>query len=278
MFSQRKLACSDHKLGAVEVSLLNDSSEKFGAAFLWAASAVFIGLIHAVDTFGGLAVRDWIFGQTGAAWVQAIGSIGAILSAIAVVKRQHESQLSIAAQVERDRQILMSTRGLLACDAFMNSISFYATRLKALGSSPIRHYRFLELGTMLLLVPMDLDSLAFLVNKSASDVLIAFSQVNGRDRYLVLLLEGLETFCAKEINPVVMAAEKRLERHLRGDELIDVVGEQLDHILRRRTADIERLSFDSLVSTASEVRLIRSRLSELYPLAIFPVAPVLEPL
>jgi hypothetical protein len=62
---------------------------------LWITVGAFIALTHALDQWGAGSVRDWVFGQTGAAWVQAVGSIAAIAGAFAIAsfqaKKQHRS-------------------------------------------------------------------------------------------------------------------------------------------------------------------------------------------
>lgn len=45
----------------------------------WAAAIAVVLVINAIDVWSAKDVRDWVFGQTGAAWVQAVGSVAAIV-------------------------------------------------------------------------------------------------------------------------------------------------------------------------------------------------------
>lgn len=54
----------------------------------WMTVLAVAALIWAIDTWTWACVRDWLFGQTGAAWVQALGSIAAIYIAIRAIKHQ----------------------------------------------------------------------------------------------------------------------------------------------------------------------------------------------
>ena len=53
-------------------------------------------VLLAAEEWGWSSVRDWSFGPTGAAWVQAIGSIGAILGAFAVAQQQSRNSVRAA--------------------------------------------------------------------------------------------------------------------------------------------------------------------------------------
>src|SRR5690349_8726329 len=66
--------------------------ERIYLACWWVTIVIGIVVINAIDVAGPRCVRDWVFGQTGAAWVQAIGSIGAIVGAFALVSVQAKRQ------------------------------------------------------------------------------------------------------------------------------------------------------------------------------------------
>lgn len=239
----------------------------------WLCVALYLLMIFATDSFGVVSVRDWVFGQTGAAWVQAIGSVGAILAAVSVVKRQHELQVQLSNNVERGRQILMCTRALLACYGYLSALRMYSYALSRLPEGPARPFLVSSLGTSVVLLPMDLDSLAFLVNVSAPEVLSNFAQLNASERQWHVLKEDLAEFMSKEIDPRLSATQLRLGRELKPEELAVQIGPGPHTVLLRRADDIERLTTSELARLPSAIDRAATRIAMLYPEAHLPTPP-----
>lgn len=66
---------------------------------LWLAVGSVIVVVNALDIWGAREVRDWVFGQTGAAWVQAIGSIAAMAVTIGLWRNASTEELRRAAKM-----------------------------------------------------------------------------------------------------------------------------------------------------------------------------------
>jgi hypothetical protein len=205
-----------------------------------------------------------------AGWVQAFGSIGAILVAIAVVRHQHESALAIQQRAERDRQVLMCTRALLAVEGFLNSLRDYKSALAKVPTGPFRPFAIAELGTINVIVPMDLDSLAFLVGQDAGELLNDFSSLHCNERQWHLLLRDLMKFCDQEITPLVAAEVRSAKRALRPEEFPAIVGRMAYGALSYKCQMIESLVNAGSEMAPSDVASVRNKVQLLYPEARLP--------
>jgi hypothetical protein len=108
---------------------------------------VVLGLVLASFFLGGAVYSDehGLFGQVSAAWVQAIGSIAAIVAATFIASRQSREAMdreerALAATERRDQEILKARRsGVVGLgDSIMQLTSNAVTRLHAGGSEQLR--------------------------------------------------------------------------------------------------------------------------------------------
>ena len=81
----------------------------------WSGCAVLCLLVWLAHWNGPEKLWGWISGQTAAAWVQAVGSVAAIVASIAVVQLQHRRELQAAARADaqRTQQVLHDAAELL---------------------------------------------------------------------------------------------------------------------------------------------------------------------
>jgi hypothetical protein len=181
-----------------------------------------------------LSVSDW------SSWTQAIGSIVAILAAVAVGVAQHRSAMRIALKVESDRRELMCVRALLAAEGFLSGLRSYGENLQQVPPGSQRAAMCVKLGASKIMVPMDLDSLAFLVLERAQDVLNDFSLLNVVDEQW---------------------------QHYRRDLVAAVrrPGGIDKRELAERVGDIEQLVTDGLVEVPARIVSIRTRIAQMHP-------------
>jgi hypothetical protein len=235
------------------------------------AALVSIGLL------ADLGKQDW------AAWVQAVGSIAAILATIEVMRRQHLAAIELqdrqhaadnASQERRrrDDEILQCHRALLAIEGYFNALKEFRSYLAKLPPDATRDFNVITAPIEFFgpLDSIDTSSMAFLVGRNAQDMLNELSRIRGDMQTWHNLYNSVDRFMRDEINPLLKKAE-----HLKGEalgetEMLQAVGKVRADALHRRTHDLRNLTMVLGGRVHIGMARIRERVVELYPDAVLP--------
>jgi hypothetical protein len=247
-------------------------SQKLANTAFWCVVVFFSGVLIAADLTTLKDVAGWIFGPNGAACVQAIGSVGAILVAIYVMRQQSEAALQLRAQTTSDNEIMACVRALLACQGHLTGLRSYKVRTIDNAIGPARHFRFASGGTVKVLVPMDLDSLAFLAVRGGMDVLEVFSQINTAVWEFSILREGLVEFSRRAVDPPLEKLFQSTGRPLQPSDMVNTVGIGANSELLARIRDLEQTTLEDITRLPPAMLYARARILEIYPNAILPDA------
>lgn len=209
-------------------------------------------------------LMPWLNREAAPAWVQAIGSVLAILAGIWITERQHTKSLAAHEASQRQLEMHHCNRALLAVYGYYESMRQTVDRLDESHSLEVRHFRLpVRRGSWV--VPMDQDSLAFLVARGGQDVLNLFSQVHVRALEWHMLIDSFFEFTEKKVDSILETRSAELGRQLRAGELAALVGILIENELKLRASDLDRVTLANARFVDDAIEKLRQRIRELYP-------------
>jgi hypothetical protein len=249
---------------------MSDSSEGFMSTEKAAIAWVVLLLSSSALILAWPVISPWLQEASAPAWVQAIGSIGAILVAVYVVREQNKAAFKLKSQTVRDHEIMMCVRALLACEGYLSALRAYKVHVLERATGPARHFKFAFGGTTEVLVPMDLDSLAFLAVREGMDALEVFSQINAGERQWAIYREGLVEFTKEAIDLPLRSLFEKTGKPLQPEEMVAAIGLPANTVLLERTADLERMTEIDSATVPTKILFLHKRIIEIYPGAVLP--------
>ncbi len=206
-----------------------------------------------------------------AAWVQAVGSIAAILATVWVMHRQHALQLKAQETARRQHEMLQCNRALLAVQGYHRAVTAAAEYFASVPPEvPGRNY-LLQPCNGNWILDVDLDSLAFLVAKNAQLLLNRFSQMLVMATQWSELAAALSNFRTSRLEDVLVERQKENGMiPMQPQDLATHAGPQLDNVLRLRTEDLEMVTMQSSRAMGEALGFLRNEVLKLYPETVLP--------
>jgi len=232
-------------------------SEK--AALVWVA-ALLVGV-------AGLLAWPWILpvleGANAPAWVQAIGSVGAIIAAVIVMHRQHQQQLELLERQRTDSEVTACRRALLVCVGDLEMLRIVRDGLASGRQRPFWPFN-VNLPRFVGRVSIDLQSLDFLIGKDAQVLLNEFSlaRLNG-DRLYHQVNALIDIQYALE--PLFESAESKKGAPLEVHEIRAALGTRRCAHLEQMIEIVEQACGILGRDLPSQIATLSVRLKELYP-------------
>jgi hypothetical protein len=206
------------------------------------------------EQLGWPSFRDFLLHPSTAAWVQAIGSIGAIVAATWVVRRQHllERQRAQEEEVRKRAEVVNGTTLVLIAQVEM-LLSYKRQILDPQKSNPAKH---LAVAATQVLnaseLAVDRRQLAFLVETPAHDLLTELLLAHDTFHTAIQAVNDRTIFHRTEFQPRLEASGLNLELGVAVEQIERAVGIRITHTLRVMTTNLEEM-VDLAVSRLTSV-------------------------
>jgi hypothetical protein len=186
-----------------------------------------------------------------------------------LLRQELEEQSRQRATAERERELMQLNRALLAIDGYLNGFESYAEQIARVRPTAERHFSFPHNKTRWL-VPMDQDSLAFLVHRKAQSLLNEFSHVHGAALQWDQMVNDFSD-AIQEVSPALgKLFTERKGQPLDMDSIVSVVGHSKNLEIAQRAADLERYTRELVRGVSESAKGMRLEILRLYPGATLP--------
>jgi hypothetical protein len=200
--------------------------------------AVFLILLG--ERLGWPELRDVLVHQATAAWVQAIGSIGAIGAAAWVVHRQHKLEVERLEEQRIQGQVDAINGAMLTLYSQLNMlVVFRAQILEAERGNPARHFALsateaFEFAHWII----DWKALSFLVPSSAQAALLDAILAHNAFHSATQSANERSRLHRIELQPRLEASGLDFDAGVTGEAVERAVGQRLTHTMRVMTDDL----------------------------------------
>lgn len=186
-----------------------------------------------------------------------------------LLHQELEEQSRQRETIERERELMQLNRAVLAVDGYLNGFKSYWEDIARVRPTPERHF-FMPHNKTKWVVPMDQDSLAFLVHRKAQSLLNEFSQVHGAALQWDQMVNDFSD-AIQEVSPTL----ERLYTERKGqpldlDSIDAVVGHSKNLVIARRVADLESYTQSLVTGVSESAKTMRLEILRLYPGATLP--------
>ena len=186
-----------------------------------------------------------------------------------LLRQELDEQNHQRAAFERERELMQLNRALLAVDGYLNGFESYAEKIAKVPRSAARHFSFPHNKTRWM-VPMDQDSLAFLVHRGAQSLLNEFSHVHGAALQWDQMVNDFSD-AIQEVSPALAKLyTERMGQPLDLDSIISVVGHSTNLVIAQRVADLDRYTNELVNGVSESAKGMRVEILRLYPGATLP--------
>lgn len=199
-----------------------------------------IFLILMSDALGWPTLKEFALHSATAAWVQAIGSIGAIAAAAWVVQRQHLLEEQRRSKEKVDAQVELINGAMLILFSQFNVLLTYQKQiLDPERASPVRHFALpatqtLEYDHWI----VDWQKLAFLIELNGKDVLMDAMLAHNSFHSAIKSVNERVQFHRGEFQHRMEASSLDFTKDVRAIDMANAAGPRITQTLIAATEDL----------------------------------------